>query len=197
MNVYITKLNGMPLISAEQYAQQMVADIAHSIGVREMGIHRYYADDESAENRSRRLDGIIAGINWGDIVICQFPTWNGMGFERALVRHIKAYHGRIVIFIHDLEAMMSENRRSMLQDTVELYNEAELLIVPSYKMKRFLQEHGVQPGMKFIVQEVWDYTTQMNLTASRTLKREIHFAGNPSGKGSGRKESTGYSRGYP
>ena len=179
MNVYITKLNGMPLISAEQYAQQMVADIAHSIGVREMGIHRYYADDESAENRSRRLDGIIAGINWGDIVICQFPTWNGMGFERALVRHIKAYHGRIVIFIHDLEAMMSENRRSMLQDTVELYNEAELLIVPSYKMKRFLQEHGVQPGMKFIVQEVWDYTTQMNLTASRTLKREIHFAGNP------------------
>ena len=179
MNVYITKLNGMPVTSTEQYAQQMTADIAHSLGVREMGIYRYNADNESAGSRGRRFDGMIAGISAGDIVICQFPTWNGLGLERALVRHIKAYHGRIVIFIHNLEAMMFENRRSMLRDTVGLYNEAELLIVPSYEMKLFLLEHGVQPGMKFIVQEIWDYTTQINLTVPRKLRREIHFAGDP------------------
>lgn len=179
MNVYITKLNGMHFTSTEQYAQQMTVNIAHTLGIREMGIYRYNAEGESAESRGRRFDGMIAGISAGDIVICQFPTWNGLGFERALVRHIKAYHGRIVIFIHDLEAMMFENRRSMLTDTVGLYNEAELLIVPSYKMEKFLLEHGVQPGMKFIVQEAWDYTTQMELIAPRNLKREVHFAGNP------------------
>lgn len=179
MNVYITKLNGMPITSTEQYAQQMTANIAHSLGVREMGIYRYNADGESAESRGRRFDGIIAGISAGDIVICQFPTWNGLGFERALVRHIKAYHGRIVIFIHDLEAMMFENRWSALQETVELYNEAELLIAPSYEMKRFLLEHGTRPGMKFIVQEMWDYPTGMNPMTPGTVKREIHFAGNP------------------
>lgn len=179
MHVYITKINGMPVTSTEQYAQQMTANIAHSLGVREMGIYRYNADNESADSRGRRFDGMIAGIGAGDIVICQFPTWNGLGFERALVRHIKAYHGRIVIFVHDLEALMFENRRFALKDTIGLYNEAELLIVPSHTMKRFLLEHGVQPGMKFIVQEVWDYTTQLNFTVSRALKREIHFAGNP------------------
>lgn len=179
MNVYITKINGMHFMSTEQYAQQMTANIAHTLGIREMGIYRYNADGEDTGSRGRRFDGMIAGISGGDIVICQFPTWNGLAFERALVRHIKAYHGRIVIFIHDLEAMMSENRRSMLQDTVGLYNEAELLIVPSYKMEKFLLEHGVQPGMKFIVQEAWDYLSQMNLMVSGTLKREIHFAGNP------------------
>lgn len=179
MNVYITKLNGMSFMSTEQYAQQMTADIAHTLGIREMGIYRYYAENESAENRNRRLDGIIAGINWGDIVICQFPTWNGMEFERALIRHVKAYHGRIVIFIHDLEAMMFEKHCSILPDTVELYNEAELLIVPSYKMERFLLKHGVQSGMKFIVQEIWDYTTTLKSMPQRKLKREIHFAGNP------------------
>ena len=181
MNVYITKINGMSDRSTEQYAQQMTMDIAHSLGIREMGIYRYYADGESAENRARRLDGIIAGIGAGDIVICQFPTGNGLEFERALVRHIKAYHGRIVIFIHDLEVVMYEDRRSMLGDTVRLYNEAEVLIVPSTAMKRFLMEHGVRTGMRYVVQEMWDYTTSLSFPGSVELKRELHFAGDPDG----------------
>ena len=54
MKVYITKLNGIFYRSKEQYAQHMVADIAHTLGIREMGIYRYNAEGESAENRVRR-----------------------------------------------------------------------------------------------------------------------------------------------
>ena len=50
--------------------------------------------------------------------------------------------------------MMSEGKRSMLQDTVGLYSEAEVLIVPSKRMKGFLLEQGIRSGMRFIVQEV-------------------------------------------
>ncbi len=181
MNVYITKLNGMSYMSTEQYTQQMTADIAHSLGIREMGIYRYQADGESAENRARRYDGIIAGIGQGDLVICQFPTGNGVEFERGLVRHIKAYHGRIVIFVHDMEAVMYEDRPSLLGDIVDLYNEAEVLIVPSAAMKRFLMEHGVRSGMRYVVQEMWDYTTSLVSLDSGKLKRELHFAGDPDG----------------
>ena len=181
MHVYLTKLNGMQVTSTEQYAQHMAADIAHSLGIREMGIYRYYADAESTENRTRRFDGIIAGINAGDIVICQFPTGNGLSFERALVRHIKAYHGRIIIFIHNVEALMSEAHRAELQDTVELYNEAEVLIVPSLGMRKFLTEHGIRTGMKFVIQEMWDYTALSGDVGFGSFCREIHFAGNPDG----------------
>lgn len=181
MNVYITKLNGMSYMSTEQYAQCMTADIAHSLGIREMGIYRYNADAESEKNRARRFDGIIAGINAGDIVVCQFPTWNGLKFERALVRHIKAYHGRIVIFIHDIEVLLSEGYHVKLQEIVELYNEAEVLIVPSSEMKQFLLEHGIRINMKFIVQEMWDYSVRLSSYGTGKLKREIHFAGNPDG----------------
>ena len=86
MNVYITKLNGMSSINMEQYAQHMSAAIAHTLGIREMGIYRYHADSENVENRRRRLDGIIAGIRDGDLVICQFPTWNGL--ERSEERRV-------------------------------------------------------------------------------------------------------------
>ena len=181
MNVYITKVNGMFYRSTEQYAQQMTADIAHSLGIREMGIYRYNADGESAQNRASRLDGIIAGIGAGDLVICQFPTGNGLEFERALVRHIKTYHGRIVIFIHDLATGMYEDSRSMSGDTVGLYNEAEVLIVPSAAMKRLLMEHGVRIGMRYIVQEMWDYTTSLVSLDPGKLKRELHFMGDPDG----------------
>lgn len=165
MNVYITKLNGMSFMSTEQYAQHMVADIAHSLGIREMGIYRYHTEGESAENRGCRLDGIIAGINAGDVVICQLPTGNGLDFERAFMKRIKAYYGRIVIFIHDLEAMMVENRRGTLPDTIGLYNEAEVLIVPSHGMKQFMLNQGINAGMKFVIQEI--------RTGSRFLIRGI------------------------
>lgn len=46
-----------------------------------MGIYRYNGDNESEQSLSSRIDGIIAGINPGDIIICQFPTGNGLRFE--------------------------------------------------------------------------------------------------------------------
>ncbi len=177
MNVYITKLNGMSYMSEEQYVQHMTADIAHSLGMREMGIYRYNASAEDTRDRSFRFDGMIAGISAGDIVVCQFHTWNGLKFERALVEHIKAYHGRIIIFIHSLEALMIKSSRFMLGETVELYNQAEVLIVPSYEMKRFLLGSGIRSGMKFIVQEMWDYITDIRIPGSSEFRREIHCTG--------------------
>lgn len=180
MNAYITKLNGMSFMSTKQYVQHMAADIAHTLGIREMGVYRYNAQDESVEKRGCRLDGIIAGMRDGDIVICQLPTGNGLEFERAFIKRIKAYHGRIVMFIHNLEAVMDKNQKDTLQETIKLYNEAEVLIVPSHRMKQFLLEQGIRQRMKFIVQEIQDYTTQLNFLNPGKLERELHFAGNPS-----------------
>ena len=79
MNIYITKLNGLPLQDIAQYKQRMTAEIAHQLGCREMGVYRYNGATESQESLNGRLDGIIAGIEWGnDVVICQFPTGNGL-----------------------------------------------------------------------------------------------------------------------
>lgn len=175
MNLYITKLNAMG--NAMQDMQRMTAEIAHQLGFREMGIYYYNTRGESPEHRNVRLDGIIAGMQAGDIIICQFHTWNGLRFERALVDDMKAYRGRVIIFIHSLEALMIRGSRFMLGETVELYNQAEALIVPSHEMKRFLQNSGIRPDMKFIVQEMWDYTVNINSLDLPGFRKEIHCAG--------------------
>lgn len=175
MNLYITKLHGTG--SPMRAAQCMTVELAHQLGFREMGIYHYNANAEAAGARSVRFDGIIAGMQAGDIVVCQFHTWNGLRFERGLVDHIKAYHGRVVIFIHSVEALMIKSSGFMLGDTVELYNQAEALIVPSHAMKRFLLESGIRAGMKFIVQEMWDCPTSMNFRKRPEFRRQIHCAG--------------------
>lgn len=175
MNLYITRLNGIN--NTAQSMQCMTTEIAHWLGFREMGIYHYNANAESADNRSARLDGIIAGISAGDIVVFQFHTWNGLRFERGLVDRVRAYRGRVIIFIHTVEALMIRSSGFMLGETVELFNQAEVLIVPSHAMKRFLVDSGVRLDMKFIVQEIWDYTTDISFTGQPVFRKEIHCAG--------------------
>ena len=183
VKIYITKLNGMPARSTEQFVQHRTADIAHSLGIREMGIYRYNAADESLEHRNRRLDGIIAGIAAGDFVICQFPTMNGLEFDRALVRHIRAYHGRVIIYVREMEPGIIEGRQPVWSEMAGLYNEAEALIVPSDAMKQLLIRQGIRGSMRFIVQEMLDVTLNPYRSEQNGLKRGIHYAGDPGSAG--------------
>lgn len=175
MNVYITRINGISFDNVDQYKQHMVTGIAHQLGIREMGIYHYDSSGESDESLNARVDGIIAGINWGDLIICQFPTGNGLKFEWALVDHLKVYGGRIAIFIHDLEPLHYEEKQYILSETVDLYNQAEVLIVPSFSMRQFLLDKGIKKSTKFVVQEMWDFCIQHSFFHVPILKREITF----------------------
>lgn len=154
MNIYITRINGLSFGDSMQYKQYMVAEAAHQLGCREMGLYCYSWKDEPDLSLNSRMDGIIAGINAGDIVICQFPTGNGLRYEWSLINHLKMYRSRIAIFVQ-------EENLSELKSAIELYNQAEVLIVPSLAMRCFLSENGIREGMKFIVQEMWDNMTDM------------------------------------
>lgn len=178
MRVFITCING--LAGAAKDAQDMVSDIAHGLGFRNMDIFFYNSREESAESLSSRYDGIIAGISEGDIVFFQHPTWHHLRFEEGLIERIKAYGGRVVIVVHDVEPLMIQSSRFMLGYVIELFNSAEALVVPSYAMKKFLLENGLRGNMKFAVQELWDYTTDIQFSQTPRFEKEIHFAGNPS-----------------
>ena len=186
MNVFITKLNGLPMQDTAQYIQRMTAEIAHQLGFREMGIYCYNGAKESRESLNARLDGIIAGIEWGnDVVICQFPTENGFKYEWELLKRMKMYQSKVVIFIHNAESLVQEANRTVLEETLRLYNQAEVLIVPSLALRQFLLDNGIKKEIKFVIQEMWDYTTDRNYYSFPKFLKEIHFAGGNSFEGMG------------
>ncbi len=170
---YITKINGLLLDNIEQYMQNMVAEVAHRLDIREMGLYRYNADGESVECLNARIDGIIAGMNRGDLIICQFPTGNGLNFERALINHLRAYGGRIAIFIHSVRQVIETS--SELQEIINLYNQAEVMIIPSLAIRHFLIDNHIRKNMKFVIQEMWDYITDANNFNIPQFKKELAF----------------------
>ncbi len=173
MNVYMTRINGLSFKDTIQYRQHMTVKIAHQLGIKEMGIYRYNLGVESDESLSARVDGIIAGINREDLVICQFPTGNGLKFEWKLINHLKAYGGRIAVFLQELEPLLYEKKGSTLQDVINLYNQAEVMIVPSLAMRQFLLENHIRNRMKFVIQEMWDYTNNVSFSQTPKFKKEF------------------------
>lgn len=176
MKIFTTCINGVG--SVEQYLQGMISDIAHQLGFKIMGIYVYDSKEESDDSLRVRHDGIIASISKGDIVFFQYPTGHSPRFEKKLVNRIRAYGGRIIIIIHDIDPRMFLTSRFILGSVVELFNCAEVLIVPSYIMKKILLGNGVRRDMKFIIQEMWDYSTDICFSQTPKFQKEIHFVGN-------------------
>lgn len=177
MRVYITNLNGQAGSSTAQHGQNMVTDIASQLGYRELAIHAYRMDTDSPEELSKRLDGIVAGLRHGDVVIFQTPTWNTTAFDERLMAKLRAYKIKIVIFIHDVVPLMFAGNYYLMDRTIAYYNQADVIVAPSQEMIDVLREHGLKV-QKTLVQGMWDHPTAAPMQAAQ-YKPLIHFPGSP------------------
>ena len=79
MKTHITTLNNMA--GTASLAHRRVLKVAQSIGCHEMGLSFYPLKPDYAKEIDKRLDGIIAPLNYGDIVIFQYPSWIGVNYD--------------------------------------------------------------------------------------------------------------------
>ena len=176
MKLHITNLYGMARESTATIAQNAVQKIASQLGFRELGIYFYHASAETVEERSRRLDGILASVSMGDVVIFQTPTWNGLEFEREFLSKLKLLNVKIIVFVHDVIPLMFKANEFLMQDYINLYNMADSIILPSEAMKDKLLQQGLNVK-KVLFQRMWDHPHDLDLHEP-IFKKEIYFAGN-------------------
>ena len=176
MKLHITNLYGMARESTATIAQNAVQKIASQLGFRELGIYFYHASAETVEERSRRLDGILASVSMGDVVIFQTPTWNGLEFEREFLSKLKLLNVKIIVFVHDVIPLMFKANEFLMQDYINLYNMADSIILPSEAMKDKQLQQGLNVK-KIIFQRMWDHPHDLDLHEP-IFKKEIYFAGN-------------------
>lgn len=74
---------------------------------------------------------------------------------------------------------MLENGRGELKRYIELYNLADLAIVPSSAMADFLYANGLTVK-KIVTQQMWDFPVSIDETVSPDFQRRIHFIANVS-----------------
>ena len=163
--VHITNLYGMAGDSTVILAQNAVTDIARALGYREIGIYFYNISTDSPSERSKRLDGIMASISFGDIVIFQSPTWNGWEFDAEFVAKLKDLRVKLVIFIHDVIPLMFRDNAYLMPTYMEMFNQADVIIAPSQQMVNRLCEAGLTVE-KILIQEFWDHPHNLSLNLS-------------------------------
>ena len=149
MTMHITNLYGA--WGTHVLAQQNVAKVARELGFTEMGLYFYPVDCDTGGELRKRLDGITSAVGNGDLVIFQSPSWNALSYDKALLEVIRAHRVKLAIFIHDVITMMFEGApEEIYPSLIEIYNMADLLIVPSEPMLEFLKEKGLAVGKVLI-----------------------------------------------
>ena len=180
MKIHIT--NVYNVVGAAMESQHMVADIAKDVlGFNELGIYHYPVESDSSEMLRARLDGILAALGEEDIVIFQCPSWNGIAFDESLIKRVNIYRGiKKIFFINDVTPLMFENNRYLLGRYVELYNQADVIIVPSKKMVELLSSEGLKVR-KIVIQRMWDCQVLVDTSVIPQFNKQISFAGKTDG----------------
>ncbi|WP_455721936.1 sugar transferase [Agathobacter sp.] len=174
MKTHITTLNNMAGTSA--LAHRRVLKVAQALGCHEMGTSYYHLQPDYAKEIHKRLDGIIAPLNYGDIVIFQYPSWIGVNYDESFVDKIKSYRDtKLIIFVQDIQKLMFDSEQMILDMEIRTLNKADLLILPSKKMHQYLMENGLK-DKSVIYQTIWDMPSDICFE-DHAIKRCFHFTG--------------------
>lgn len=180
MRVHITNIHGMIPTSVAMIAQNTITQIGNELGFNELGIYAYPYESDTKSELIRRFDGIIASVEPNDTVIFQSPSWNPIEFDLSFCYHLKDYFPNLnlVVYIQDIFPLMFENNRYLLPKFIELYELAEVLILPSRKMYDFLRKNGMSEK-KYVIYEVFDHPLDKNILVSSDVVNSITFIGDP------------------
>lgn len=171
--IHITNLYGVGGIAT--VAQRRTVEVAKQLDFNEISI-LYDNGLRDPEEFDKKVAGILAGLEVGDTVIFQSPIWITSKVERDFIDRVRQYQGKVAIFIHDIPPMMFEGNRELMPLFIELYNKADLLIVPSENMKDYLISKGVTVE-KFVIQNLWDIPVDFMSNFEPKYLPRINFAG--------------------
>ena len=175
MKVHITRICGRMGTSA--IAQKMVTQIGREMGFHEIGIYNLDFDGVSDEAMRTRQSGSISAVEPGDIVIFQTPSWNGNRYDASLIRRIRSFpNTKVAVMVHDDRSMLDNFGEEYLQETIAgVYNQADILTVPSKRMLDYFLAHGMQPK-KAVIQKMFDYPLANELNTPK-FRRQVFFSG--------------------
>lgn len=177
MRVHITTINNIG--GPARIAQDGVVQIMSGMGWHDIGLFYYPAHTDSEEQLNSRMAGVISSISIDDIVIFQYPSWNGNRYDNRLIDYLKVYSKKLILFVHDVQALLfagKEINQEVLLNEINMFNRSDLLILASEKLHEVLLNYGLRKDLPVVYQKIWDFPTELVITKHEPIKR-ILFTG--------------------
>lgn len=108
-------------------------------------------------------------------VILQYPVSSRYALTSLLGTLARKPAKNFVIWIHDIQNLQSENEAD-IQKEIEIFNQADELIVHNAKMKQWLKAHGCE--RKMVELEIFDYDNPQPFQERMQYDKSVCFAGN-------------------
>lgn len=134
MKMHISRIYGISESFPFVIAQKRLSDAGHSLGFYDLGLYSYPVSCDSDSELSSRIDGIISGIERGDIVFLQLPTGNGFKYDHLLFSRLKLYGATVILVFSDTMDY---------SDYVRSFNTADCAVVPTKAVLQMLQSNGL------------------------------------------------------
>lgn len=155
-------------------AQEGILQVAKQLGFKEMAIDRRNFSEDYWNMMHHHQDGVIAPLYFGDVVIFQYPSWNGTDYDREFADKVKMYQGtKLIIFVHDLQQLMFDSEREVLCAEIDILNKADALILPSKKMYDYLKGNGLKSETPVVFQKIWEVPGYPQFATHHNRKRMI------------------------
>ncbi len=153
-------------------AQSGVAYAAETLGARIIPISHKKFSEDYWNQMNHHIDGALAKLYHGDIVIMQYPSYMNIDFDARLADKIRLYSNiKLVIFVEDLQSLLYGIYPEAVTEEIAIFNKADLLILPSVKAKDFLVSKGLNPNIPVLTQTIWEMESFPLFTSHNHLKR--------------------------
>ena len=167
MKRWITKVIQEDSRDSVSKAREDVITLGHTMGYETTYIYRYQDANEDHYALHSRIDGITAGILPGDLLVYQYPSYNGIQFDRLFLTRM-AHRGIIVsLFVHDIEYLRGAVDQA---DEVAVFQSVHSMIIHGQAMKEALRSSGVT--VPLIQKEFFDYL-HTGITVGSVKQSEI------------------------
>lgn len=110
-----------------------------------------------------------------DNLIMQYPIPSRYMVDKFVNKLKETKKTNFIIWIHDIQGLQSSDNDSATWE-IELFNNADILVVHNEKMKQWLLQNGVNTRM--IVLEIFDYDNPQTVQKQHEYEKTVCFAGN-------------------
>ncbi len=170
MNIFYTKTYNTYNDTIKK--QTLIEQVSRELGYEEISLFKFDDSYDSDTELDTRMESIVSPVCDGDAVIFQYPGAVSARYDAFLIKHLLYRKDlKLIIFVEDIGSKVFPDNYPSLEDEINIFNSASVLILQSEEMYRFLFLNGLSKNLEIVLQEIWEYPYNISFVGSEVEKR--------------------------